>query len=168
MTACPILYTERLRLTPLEKSDLLAFSRLIGNARVRRYLGGPVPLTKRLTMFRRALKPPPAVTVWAVRTTRGKNLLGMAVLAPHWSGQDVEVSYQMAPAFWHRGLAVEAVGTIIQHALNDLGHPRVVAETQHRNIASGRMLERLGLSVIDRVERFGEAQLIYATPVSEG
>lgn len=167
MSACPILHTERLRLTPLRKGDFLVFSRLIGNARVRRYLGGPVPLTKRLATFRKALHPPPAVNVWAVRTKRGKTLLGMVVLAPYQSTADVELSYQMSPPFWHRGLAFEAVSAVIRHAHEELGHPRVLAETQHRNVASGRMLERLGLTVIDRVERFGEPQLIYATSASD-
>lgn len=66
------------------------------------------------------------------------------------------------PHWWGQGLAKEAVQVIINHGLDELSQNIIVAETQLANIASRKLLEKLGMQEIKRVHRFGSEQIIYA------
>ena len=155
--------TDRLCLRPLKKSDLWFFFLLMGNKRVRRYLGGVVRWRLRLSNFNRYLSAPDYVGVWVVCLQQRQQAIGLVELGPHKDGKDYEVSYQFNPDFWGKGFAGEAVQTIICHALKDHGLERVIAETQAANAASCRLLKAQGMIEIDRVQRFGAQQIIFAT-----
>jgi len=55
---------------------------------------------------------------------------------------------------------------VLDFALNDLAFERLIAETQSANSASCNLLEKLGMTEVRRVERFGAQQSIYASQVS--
>jgi RimJ/RimL family protein N-acetyltransferase len=59
-------------------------------------------------------------------------------------GDDVEVAYRLARPAWGRGIATEAAGALVNHALGALALPRVVAVTYPDNVASQRVLCKLG------------------------
>src|SRR5437899_2385371 len=56
----------------------------------------------------------------------------------------VEVAYRLACSAWGRGIATEAAGALVNHALGALALPRVVAVTYPDNVASQRVLCKLG------------------------
>lgn len=56
-----------------------------------------------------------------------------------------EVGYVLHPDFWNRGLATEGAGALVDLAFTVLGLRRVIARLDARNVASARVLERLGL-----------------------
>ena len=97
-----------------------------------------------------------------VRPQRQDAAIGLMVLNPHKDGADYEVSYIFSHSSWGQGFATEATAQIVDHALNDLGLKRVIAETQSANAASCRMLAKLGFSEEARLERFGAEQVIFA------
>lgn len=156
------LQTERLALSPVALRDLVFFVRLVGDVRVRQYLGGPMPWPQRLKQFRAYRQGHPKVGIWAVRAIGCHSAIGLVVLSPHKDGEDYEVSYQFRPAFWGKGFAAEATACVVDHALNELGLRRVIAETQTENAASCKMLEGLGFIEEARLSRFGALQSIYA------
>ena len=55
-----------------------------------------------------------------------------------------EVGYVFNPEFGGQGYATEAIATIISHGFDLVGFHRVIARTDPRNIASIKVLERLG------------------------
>lgn len=55
-----------------------------------------------------------------------------------------EVGYALGADHWGRGLASAAVARLVRHAFEDLGLHRLEADTDPRNAASLRLLERLG------------------------
>jgi [ribosomal protein S5]-alanine N-acetyltransferase len=59
-------------------------------------------------------------------------------------GDDVEVAYRLTRPAWGRGIATEAAGALVNHALGALALPRVVAVTYPDNVASQRVLYKLG------------------------
>ncbi len=59
-------------------------------------------------------------------------------------GDEVEVAYRLARSAWGQGIATEAAGALVAHALGPLGLPRVVAVTYPANHASQRVLDKLG------------------------
>lgn len=92
--------------------------------------------------------------------------LGLVFLAPHKNGKDYELSYMFHPSIWGQGFAAAAVASMRDHALHRLGMPRLIAEAQVANVPSCRLLQRIGMSEVSRIERFGAMQAIYATPLA--
>jgi RimJ/RimL family protein N-acetyltransferase len=59
-----------------------------------------------------------------------------------------ELLYSIAPEYWGRGLATESARGILQHVFTALGLQGVVATVDQPNLASIRVLEKLGMSVM--------------------
>jgi len=157
--------THRLSLRPISIRDAVFFFRLHGDPAVRRYLGGAVPQRDRIARLVGHLRGAVPDHAWVVRPRSGAPALGLIELGLHKDGLDHEISYQFAPEAWGQGFATEAVGAVIEHGLRNAGLARIIAETQGANAASCRLLERLGLREVGRLDRFGAEQVIYATAV---
>jgi RimJ/RimL family protein N-acetyltransferase len=59
-----------------------------------------------------------------------------------------ELGYRLRPQTWGRGLATEGARALVQSAFADVGADRVVATTMTVNVASRRVLEKAGLSLV--------------------
>jgi RimJ/RimL family protein N-acetyltransferase len=80
---------------------------------------------------------------------RGDELVGDAgFLAPP-AGGEVELGYAVRPEHRGRGYATEAARALVEWALAQPGVDRVVAEFEHDNVASKRVLERVGMRPVD-------------------
>lgn len=152
--------TERCWLVRLKPEDRQDVAALYQSEDVRRYLGGTVAGRPFDESFSRLLADHEARSL-TVRDRRTGGFIGLVTLAPHHDGQDVEVSYQVLPEFWGMGLATEAVGTLVRHALSAFGLPKVLAETQAANRRSRQFLERIGMTAARTVIRFGAEQIVY-------
>lgn len=83
-------------------------------------------------------------------------------------GDDVEIGWWLAPAAWGRGLATEGASALRDEAFEDVGLDRIIARYQPENIASGLIMERIGMSFErDATGRHGETVRIYALGRSE-
>jgi len=159
----PELETERLRLVPVSLRHAPFLMALMGDPEVRRYLGGPVPWRRRLSTawtFARATARQP---VWIVSMKGKKRPIAVVSLTLHKDGKDIELSYQMHPAAWGLGYGAEAAARVLAYARDDMALPRIIAETQSANAASRRLLEKLGMTRIETLTRFGAEQSLYAT-----
>jgi ribosomal-protein-alanine N-acetyltransferase len=157
-----LLTTERCVLDVIQSGDYGSVLKLKTDPDVRLFLGGPVDEATFDDRFSRLLKQGPGEWRWVIHGQNDNTFIGLVYLVPHHDGE-TEVSYELLPEWWGMGLAAEAVGAVIAFALEELKLERVVAETQSANLKSRQLLERLGLQVIDSVERFGAQQVIYAT-----
>ena len=61
-------------------------------------------------------------------------------------GSDVELSYGLVPAARGRGLAAEAARAALDFGFATLGLRRVIAIANRRNVASHRVMARLGMT----------------------
>lgn len=61
------------------------------------------------------------------------------------AGTQAEVGYTFAPAFQGRGLATEAVKTLLNHAFTERGLHRIWGVTDPRNTPSVKLMKRLGM-----------------------
>lgn len=155
--------TKRLLLCAAASTDLTFISSLIADTRVRNYLGGPVPLSRRDATARSYLSISTGEAVWTVKTKTLPQPIGLMSITKHKDGSDYELSYQFHPSHWGNAFALEASTEALRYALEELGHTRLIAETQVANIASCKLLERLGMQEVQRLTRFGAEQAIYAT-----
>lgn len=154
----PTLLTQRLTLRPLSLKDFWFFFRLVGNTETRRYLGGPVPLKYRPGKFINYKNSKPPHLVWIVVHAR---TIGLIELSPHKDGQDLELSYQFIPSHWKKGFAQEAACEVVRYAFQTLNTHKIIAETQSANETSCKLLNRLGMTEAQRIERFGAEQIIF-------
>jgi [ribosomal protein S5]-alanine N-acetyltransferase len=78
-----------------------------------------------------------------------------------WPTGEPELMYGLSPAWWKRGLAVEMGAAVLGHVFETLGHPVVVAATDPPNVASVRVMERLGMTFDARRVVHGLDTVVY-------
>ena len=61
-----------------------------------------------------------------------------------WENRRAEIGFALARAAWGQGLMPDALTALIDHAFEELQLHRIEADVDPRNIASLRLLERLG------------------------
>jgi RimJ/RimL family protein N-acetyltransferase len=71
---------------------------------------------------------------------------------------DPEVGWGLDPGWWGRGLATEAGAACVRWAFDVLGYPRLVSICTQENLASRRVMEKLGFRLLD-TKRDGELGL---------
>ncbi|MBW4456994.1 MAG: GNAT family N-acetyltransferase [Nostoc indistinguendum CM1-VF10] len=55
------------------------------------------------------------------------------------------MAYRLDPKFWGRGLATEATSIVIQYGFKQLRFPYILGIVERENVASVRVLEKLGM-----------------------
>ena len=65
---------------------------------------------------------------------------------------DADIGFAFLPEFWAAGYAYESAAAVKQHALGALGMPRLLAITNDDNVASIKLVEKLGLEYVRMME----------------
>ena len=60
----------------------------------------------------------------------------------------ISLGYRLCRVFWHQGYATEGVHALIHKGFTELGVQRVVATTYQDNLASRRVMEKAGMSLV--------------------
>ncbi|HET6913506.1 MAG TPA: GNAT family N-acetyltransferase [Rhodanobacteraceae bacterium] len=147
--AVPVLESPRLRLRALRDDDAEALLVLHGDPEVMRYWSTSpwTDIAQAHAHLQRARRDfeSGGVLPWAIATAASDELIGTVTLfridRDH---RRAEVGYALGSAHWGKGLASEALGTVLRHAFDSMQLERVEADTDPRNTSSRRMLERLG------------------------
>lgn len=156
-----IIETQRCTLTPLNEKDRGNVFCLYQNRETRQFLGGIVADEKVFDgVFDKILQSRDGLN-WAIRLQETKEFIGMANIDLHHDKKEQEVSYQLLPKYWRKGYAYEALQALFAYASETIKLRSVIAETQEANIASRKLLEKLGMTSIKTLTRFEEKQVIY-------
>jgi ribosomal-protein-alanine N-acetyltransferase len=145
----PTLHTERLRLRPFTASDADALFALHSNAHVLRYWDAP-PWSERSRAERfiaacRQIAEEGGGARLAVDRGPGEAFLGWCgVTRYNPDFRSASLGYCLDEPAWGHGYATEAAGALLQWSFDTLDLNRVQAETDTRNGASARVLEKLG------------------------
>jgi RimJ/RimL family protein N-acetyltransferase len=145
----PTLHTERLTLRPFTDADADALFTLHSNTEVLRYWDSP-PWTEpeRAQRFLEACRQMAEEgngARLAIERASDRVFLGWCSLS-RWNRdyRSASLGYCLEEAAWGHGYATEAAGAVLQWAFDTLKLNRVQAETDTRNVASARVLEKLG------------------------
>ncbi|TWP34304.1 GNAT family N-acetyltransferase [Leekyejoonella antrihumi] len=145
----PLLHTDRLRLRPFDDADADALYALQSSAHVLRYWDAP-PWTERdsaQTFIEkcRTLAEGGTGARLAVDRLEDGVFVGWCSLTRWDPGyRSAAMGYCFTEAVWGRGYATEAARAVLRWAYDTLDLNRVQAEADTRNIASARVLEKLG------------------------
>ncbi len=148
--------TDRMVLRALHNDDREAIRRLLVDPLVRRYLGGPVS-AEALEDFATATLGEQTGAFAAVLPATD-DLVGIFSIGSE--RDEVELSYQLLPEFWGRGLAEEAAHAVLDWARRTHDIDSIIAVTQSANEASLSLARRLGFISVRQFEEFGEQQML--------
>lgn len=145
----PTLHTDRLRLRPFTETDADALFALHSNARVLRYWDSP-PWTdpsraERFVAACRQMAEDGTGARLAMDRASDGTFLGWCSLT-RWNPdyRSAAMGYCLNEAAWGQGFATEAARAVLQWAYATLDLNRVQSEADTRNVASARVLEKLG------------------------
>jgi RimJ/RimL family protein N-acetyltransferase len=173
--------TDRLILRPPSPGDLEDFVALGSDPEVMRYIGqGQVQSRAQAAFWMECLLAdarhgipvphPDEMPGWLVVIERDTGaFVGLAVLtvlgAAHVAAVGpsacqppvVEVGYRLARPFWGRGYATEAAAVLVRHGFTKMRLPQITAIADVRNVASNRVLEKLGFVMRKTYEMNGQS-----------
>jgi RimJ/RimL family protein N-acetyltransferase len=163
------LLTERMVLRRLTAADAANLLSLDGDPQVMRFLGS----IRSLAEIRGEVLPPmmschlryPGFGYWAAQTHGDGAFVGWFGLRPvtptaeamvHWPDahghpEVAELGYRLRRGRWRQGYATEGAKALISWGFTSLGTREVVATTMAVNLASRRVLEKSGLSLVRTV-----------------
>lgn len=144
-----LLTTERLVLRRFRPSDAENLAAYRSDPVVARYQSWQSPYTvqqARYAIETMAAADPdePGWFQYAVELTAGQVHIGDVGVNLHDNRMQADIGYTLAPRWQGRGYATEAVGAVLGHLFRVKGLHRVSAECDARNVASYRLLERVG------------------------
>lgn len=147
--ALPELDGSRVRLRGVDERDFDAFYALYSDPQVMRYWSFPAwtaPAQGREYFANaRTGRDPARMLCWAIADRQADRLVGVATLYDIEPGQGRgAIGYALAAQHWGLGYAREAVALALAHAFDGLGLRRIEADIDPRNVASCRLVERLG------------------------
>ncbi len=149
-----VLETERLRLTAWEASDSISFRAIASDPDVMRYItdGKPLPDEQAQEFVRRQIEnfATRGFCMWKLldRSRADTRIIGFCGLQPLIvEGQsEVEVGWWLAKDCWGKGLATEAARTAMGDGFRRVRLRRVVAIARPDNLASLRVMQKLGMT----------------------
>jgi RimJ/RimL family protein N-acetyltransferase len=152
-----VLATNRLRLRPLRPDDVDAMVDLDGDPEVMRWLTGGAATPRDyieevvLPGFLERYQRRPWLGVWATEGPDGRflgwvSLRPMSPACPRWA----ILGYRLCRSAWGRGYGTEAAGAVLGRAFEDGDLERAEAMVYEANVASQRVLQKLGLRLCGR------------------
>lgn len=148
--ALPGIRTERLILRPIRDDDLAALHAMLSDQEVMRYWSSlphqsQAETAEWIAANRAAIEAGTAIEYGV--EYQGK-LIGRGIL---WNGN--EIGYLFAKAYWGHGFAHEAMQAVVDFAFQFRQLSEITADIDPRNLASRRLLERLGFQLTIYKER---------------
>lgn len=164
--------TERLILREFVEDDAGAFLRLNSDPLVTRYTGDKPPAS--LEEARTILRDYPIADYgkygfgrWAVILKSTGELIGFSGLKYLDDLKEVDVGYRLLSAYWGIGLATESARPAMAYGFGKLALERIIGLVEPENVASVKVLQKLGLSYIGKTEYRNNTVAKYALDRSD-
>lgn len=161
-----MLETDRLILTAWEPSDWLAFRPIATDVEVMRYITGGVPWTdERIQAFvnrQVQLFSERGFCRWKLLLKPAQEMIGFCGVGFWGDSLDPEIGWWLARSFWGRGLATEAARIALRDALERVRLDRIISIARPANVASTRIMEKLGFKLECEFEKDGVRLVRYA------
>ncbi len=146
--------SERLVMRPLVDADFTELHAILTEPGVRRFLCDDVIIpetqTREFITRSRELQSNEGVGLWGVRRRDERELLGCV---GYWYFHELprlELLYALTERVWRRGYATEAARRMIDYGREQLAMSTILASTDAPNVASIRVLEKLGFQLTER------------------
>jgi RimJ/RimL family protein N-acetyltransferase len=166
-----IVQTERLCLREFDEDDAAPFYLLGSDPAVLRYTGDPGGGLRSVEHALDVLRSRPMADYrtygygrWACVLKANGEVIGFAGLKYLADVQEVDIGYRLLPAYWGQGLATEACRAVLNYGRTRLGLERIIGLVDPKNVASVRVLKKLGLMSAGQIEYQGKWVAKYVMP----
>ena len=159
-----IIETERIYLRQFILEDASALYKLNQNEEVLKYTGDqPFKNIQKALQFIKNYDQYEKYNMgrWAVCTPKKGAFIGWCGLKYHPDKDIVEVGYRFFEKYWNQGYATEASKGAILYGFNTLRLPEIYAYVDKRNIASKRVAEKCGMTLIDEIIHEGNPTYVF-------
>lgn len=161
----PTLTTQRLTLRPYTPEDIDPLHRLLNEGDVLRYFPNPTPpsleqVEKWVSHFL-AHWQEQGYGWWALDQPGDPSLMGWCGLTFLPETGETEVAYLLGRRHWGKGFATEAAAAALGFGFEQLALRRIIGLVHPDNRGSQHVLEKVGMSFVDRSVYFGMELLRY-------
>jgi len=152
--------SSRLNLRPFTSEDIIPFHRILNENAILRYFPNSNPPSReqveRMISGQLSHWSEHGYGWWAVepKTEKGK-MIGWCGLQYLPDTYETEVTYLLSKNYWGKGLATEGAFTSLNYGFDKLALESIVGIVHQENIASWRVLEKLGMGSKIEAEYFG-------------
>lgn len=141
-----MLFGNRVALYPLSLSDLDLMDRMNGDVEMMTFLGGVGTPRSKSKEFIQKVEAHFKQYGWGWMVIEAQHeKVGFVFLQPCSRLSEIELGYRIWHGCWGQGYATESAQLLLSHALNQLHFNPVVAAVDPLNIASERVLQRIGM-----------------------
>ena len=141
--------TPRLLLIPLALADLDQLHAILTEREVRQYLLDDELVSREWVTDEinasTAWFDAHGYGTWGIRLPQTLELIGFCGFRYFYEPPELELYYGLSARYWGHGFATEAAAAVVEYAFNVLHFNQVYAATDAPNVASNRVLERLGM-----------------------
>lgn len=173
MAGKSILETERLLLREFDEDDAAEFYILGSDSAITRYTGDPGGGLTSLEHAREVLRSRPMADYmkhgfgrWACVYKANGELVGFAGLKYLADLNEVDIGYRLLPAYWGIGLATEASRAVLDFGFGRLHLDQIVGLVDPHNVASVRVLQKLGMNFVEMMTYLGQTTAKYVIRAS--
>ncbi|MDR1435650.1 MAG: GNAT family N-acetyltransferase [Puniceicoccales bacterium] len=145
------LETPRLRLRPLEMSDLDRIVEFMGEKDVTKFLlyfSYPLNSEQVAAWLKNVLEANPEYCAyWAITDIESGRLIGITSLTLDCHNRKGDIGYWLDKGHWGRGLMTESCWSVVHYGFDDLKLHRVEISHMIGNIGSQKVIEKLGFQL---------------------
>jgi ribosomal-protein-alanine N-acetyltransferase len=155
----PTMTTPRLKLRGWRMADLEPLYQILQASGILQYFPNPGPpprdSVERLVTHQLQHWDEHGYGWWAVEPLARDELLGWCGLTFLPETGETEVAYLLARPHWGRGYATEAAWASLLYGVEHVDVAQIIGLTHPDNVASQRVLLKLGMSFVEQAEYFG-------------
>ncbi len=163
-----VLETPRLQLREFDEADAAAFYVLGSDPAILRYTGDPGGGLQSIEHAREVLQSHALADYrtygfgrWACVDRSTARVVGSAGLKRLPDLNEVDLGFRFLPASWGQGYATEAGRAILAYGFDVLQLPRIIGLVDAGNVASIRVLDKLGLRAQGCIQYHDDPTLLY-------
>lgn len=167
----PTIITSRLVLRPLTEADIDPLHRIFGEEGMLRYFPVTAPPAReriaRMVLGQREHWEQHGYGLWAVTSHGTGELMGRSGLQYLPETSETEIDFVLGKRFWGQGFATEAGRAGLRYGFEEFGLECIVGIVHPGNLASQRVLEKLGMQRESRAQYFGMDCYRYVMQLSD-
>jgi [ribosomal protein S5]-alanine N-acetyltransferase len=165
-----ILETDRLLLREFVQEDFAELFRMNRDKEIMQYVGDGATRNyeEQIDELDRLIlnyKKRPGLGIWATLLKESNTFIGGSGLVYYDNTSEIEIGYRMLKEYWNQGYATEASKALLQYGFEQLGLKKIVSSAHTENIASRRVMEKIGLQFKDFRFHYGCRQAYYEMPL---
>ena len=161
-----VLETDRLFLRHIHKDDFDDLYRMNSDPVVMKYVGdgstrNHEQMTKELEMLISHYTRKPGLGIWATILKDTNTFVGASGLVYYDNTPEIEVGYRMLKEHWNKGYATEASRGLLKYGFHKIGLNKIVSSAHVDNLASRRVMEKIGMRYVDNRVQYSCLQAYY-------